>query len=80
MRDDAIRSELEREQRRKQLEHEQAELDSRIEALLRERNLKRSELESFAGARTAAGKRRQSDAEQMLRLRHADVDGKGKRG
>jgi circadian clock protein KaiC len=80
MRDDAIRSELEREQRRKQLEHEQAELDSRIEALLRERNLKRSELESFAGARTAAGKRRRSDAEQMLRLRHADADGKGKRG
>jgi circadian clock protein KaiC len=75
LRDEAIRAESKREQRRKQLEHEQAELDARIEALLRERNLKRSELESFAGARSAAGKRRATDAQEMLRLRHADSDG-----
>jgi circadian clock protein KaiC len=75
MRDEAIRLDSERAQRRRELENEQAELDAQIEALLRQRNLKRSELESFAGAGTAAGVRRQSDAEEMRRLRHADIDG-----
>lgn len=75
MRDEAIRLDAERAQRRRELENEQAELDSQIEALLRQRNLKRSELESFAGAGTAAGARKQSDAEEMRRLRHADADG-----
>lgn len=87
-REEAIRAEAERMQRRRELEHEQAELDARIEALLRERNLKRAELETFAGAGTAAGVRRKSDAEEVRRLRHADVDtrgdgdsdGRGKRG
>ena len=78
MRDEAIRIESERQQRRRELEHEQAELDSRIEALLRQRNLKRAELESFAGVATAAGMRRKSDAEEMRRLRHADVDTAGR--
>jgi circadian clock protein KaiC len=75
MRDEAIRLDSERAQRRRELENEQAELDAQIEALLRQRNLKRSELESFAGAGTAAGVRRQNDAEEMRRLRHADIDG-----
>jgi circadian clock protein KaiC len=77
-REEAIRIENDRAQRRKELEHEQAELDARIEALLRQRNLKRSELEMFAGAGTAAGARRRTDAEEMLRLRHADSDGGSK--
>lgn len=77
MRDEAIRMDAERMQRRRQLEHEQAELDSRIEALLRERNLKRAELETFAGAGSAAGARRKSDAEEVRRLRHADADSDG---
>ena len=90
MRDEAIRIEAERAQRRRQLEHEQADLDARIESLLRERNAKRAELESFAGAGTAAGIRRKSVADEMRRLRHADADsiglkegdgdGDGKRG
>ena len=75
MRDEAIRLDAERAQRRRELENEQAEIDAQIEALLRVRNLKRSELESFAGAGTAAGMRKQSDAEEMRRLRHADSDG-----
>jgi circadian clock protein KaiC len=87
-RDERIRAEAERAHRRRELEHEQAELDSRIEALLRERNLKRAELETFAGAGTAAGTRRKNDADEIRRLRHADVDtrtdgdgdGRGKRG
>jgi circadian clock protein KaiC len=74
MRDEALRIEAERQQRRRELEHQQAELDSRIEALLRERNLKRAELESFAGTTTAAGARRQSNAEEIRKLRHADAD------
>jgi circadian clock protein KaiC len=74
MRDEAIRIDQERNHRRRLLEHEQAELDARIEALLRERNLKRFELETFAGAGTAAGQRRQNDAQEILRLRHADHD------
>lgn len=73
-RDEAIRAESERAQRRRELEHEQAELDARIEALLRQRNLKRAELESFATTGTAAGVRRRTDSEEILRLRHADVD------
>jgi circadian clock protein KaiC len=77
MRDEAIRIDAERAQRRRILEHEQAELDSRIEALLRERNLKRAELETFAGAGSAAGARRKSDVEEVLRMRHADVDTDG---
>jgi circadian clock protein KaiC len=72
MRDEAARMDAERQQRRRELEHQQAELDSRIEALLRERNLKRAELESFAGVTTAAGARRQSNAQEIRRLRHAD--------
>ena len=75
-RDEAIRMEAERAQRRRELENEHAQLDSQIEAMLRQRNLKRAELESFAGAGTAAGERRQSDAEEIRRLRHADTDGK----
>jgi circadian clock protein KaiC len=78
MREERIRLDNERAQRRKELEHEQAEIDARIEALLRQRNLKRAELETFAGVGTAAGARRKSDAEEMLRLRHADPDGEGK--
>ena len=66
---------MERVRRRRELEAEQAELDARIEALLRQRNLKRAELETFAGAGAAAGARRQNDAAEMLRLRHADADG-----
>jgi circadian clock protein KaiC len=77
MREEAIRMDAERAQRRRVLEHEQAELDSRIEALLRERNLKRAELETFAGAGSAAGARRKSDVEEVLRMRHADVDTDG---
>jgi circadian clock protein KaiC len=77
MREEAIRADAERNHRRRELEHEHAELDARIEALLRQRNLKRSELENFAGSGTAAGARRKSDAEEMLRLRHADVDSDG---
>ena len=78
LRDEEIRREAERLQRRRELEHEQAEIDSRIEALLRQRNLKRSELEAFAGAGSAAGARRRSDAEEIRRLRHADADTGGK--
>jgi circadian clock protein KaiC len=74
MRNEAIRLDAERSRRRRALEHEQAELDSRIEALLRERNLKRAELENFAGAGSAAGARQQSDAEELRRLRYADGD------
>jgi circadian clock protein KaiC len=77
MRDEAIRIDAERQQRRRELEHQHAELDSRIEALLRERNLKRAELEMFAGVATAAGARRQSDTAVIRRLRHADADGDG---
>ena len=77
MRDEAIRIDAERALRRRILEHEQAELDSRIEALLRERNLKRAELESFAGAGNAAGARRKSDVQEVLRMRHADADTDG---
>ena len=77
MRDEAIRIDAERAMRRRILEHEQAELDSRIEALLRERNLKRAELESFAGAGNAAGARRKSDVQEVLRMRHADADTDG---
>lgn len=77
MRDEAIRIDAERALRRRVLEHEQAELDSRIEALLRERNLKRAELESFAGAGNAAGARRKSDVQEVLRMRHADADTDG---
>ena len=76
-RDEAVRMENERRQRRRELEHEQAELDARIEALLRERNLKRSELETFAGAGSAAGERRKSTVEELRRLRHGDADGAG---
>jgi hypothetical protein len=82
MREQAIRLDAERQQRRRELEHEQAELDARIEALLRHRNLKRAELETFAGVGSAAGVRQRSDAEEVRRLRRADVDGAGdgKRG
>lgn len=79
-RDEAIRQESERAHRRRELEFEQAELDARIEGLLRERNLKRAELETFAGAGTAAGARRRSDAEELRRRRHADADGAGRDG
>jgi circadian clock protein KaiC len=75
-RDEQIRRDTERLQRRRELEHDQAQLDAQIESLLRQRNLKRAELESFAGAGTAAGARLQSDAEEIRRLRHADSDGK----
>lgn len=77
-RDELIRAEAERTQRRRELENAQAELDAQIESLLRQRNLKRSELESFAGAGTAAGARLQSDAEEVRRLRHADAHADGK--
>jgi circadian clock protein KaiC len=77
MREEAIRIEAERAKRRKELEHEHADLDSRIEALLRERSLKRAELETFAGVGSAAGARRKSDFEAVRRLRHADSDGNG---
>jgi circadian clock protein KaiC len=73
MRDEAIRMDAERQQRRRELENEQAEVDARIEALLRQRNLKRAELESFAGAGNAARTRRKSDTEEVRRLRHADL-------
>lgn len=76
MRDDAIRLDAERMQRRRELEHEHAQIDAQVEALLRQRNLKRAELESFAGAGSAAGARKQSDDEEIRRLRHADHDGK----
>jgi circadian clock protein KaiC len=79
-REESIRADAERAQRRRELEAEQAELDARIEALLRQRNVKRSELENFAGAGAAAGARRRSDAEAMRRLRHADADGDDWRG
>ena len=71
-REEAIKIEAERAQRRRELEHQQAELDSRIEALLRERNMKRAELENFAGSGSAAGARRASNTQELRRLRHAD--------
>jgi circadian clock protein KaiC len=79
MRNEAIRLDAERSQRRRELEHEQAELDARIEALLRQRNLKRAELENFAGAGSAAGMRQQSDADELRRRRFADGDTRNSR-
>lgn len=76
LRDEAIRLDAERMQRRRELENEQAQLDAQVESLLRQRNLKRAELESFAGVGSAAGARKLSDAEEIRRLRHADEDGK----
>jgi circadian clock protein KaiC len=77
MREEAIRMDAERAQRRKQLEHHQAEIDAQIESLIRERNLRRGELEAFAGAGMAAGSRRASDAQELRRRRRADADGDG---
>ena len=74
LREEQIQREAERAYRRRVLDHEQADLDARIEALVRERALKRAELESFASADVARYSRRASDAKEMRRLRHADED------
>jgi KaiC. len=74
-REEAIRRDAERARQRRELEFQQAELDARIESLLRDRNLKRSELEAFTGADQARGWRRKTDVSELRRLRHADTDG-----
>jgi circadian clock protein KaiC len=76
-REEAIRRDAERVRQQRQLELEQAELDARIESLVRERGLKRAELEAFAGADQARGWRRKTDVSQLRRLRRADQDGRG---